>query len=178
METLKSHARRVREGWFERYVKGRVLDIGSSGDAIVEGCDCWELETHGDGTYLHGIPDCTYDTIYASHVLEHLDYPASGICNWYRVLKPGGNLIICVPHVDLYERRRMLPSNYNPDHKSFWHPHRADEPCTRSLFHTINTFLPDAEILSLRVLDDGWKIVGEQQADGEFSVEAIVHKPS
>lgn len=49
-------------------------------------------------------PDSTVDSIYASHVLEHI--PVHGLmgilreCN--RSLKPGGSVSICVPNAKLY----------------------------------------------------------------------------
>lgn len=42
--------------------------------------------------------DNTFDEIYASHILEHLDKPFVVMKELHRLLKPGGHLIIKVPH--------------------------------------------------------------------------------
>lgn len=42
--------------------------------------------------------DSTFDLIEASHVLEHLDKPLTIMSELHRILKPGGKLIIRVPH--------------------------------------------------------------------------------
>ena len=43
------------------------------------------------------IPDCSYDLIYASHVLEHVPNDRRAIEELYRILKPGGMAILPVP---------------------------------------------------------------------------------
>lgn len=40
----------------------------------------------------------SFDEIYASHVLEHLQNPFAAMVEWHRLLKPGGRLEIKVPH--------------------------------------------------------------------------------
>lgn len=42
--------------------------------------------------------DNTFDVIEADHVLEHLDKPFAIMTEIHRILKPGGQLIIEVPH--------------------------------------------------------------------------------
>lgn len=43
-------------------------------------------------------PDNTFDLVEASHILEHLDKPLSVMAEINRLLKPGGELIVKVPH--------------------------------------------------------------------------------
>ncbi len=45
------------------------------------------------------IPDATYDLVLCTQVLEHCTYPAKIVDECYRVLKPGGTLIVTVPSV-------------------------------------------------------------------------------
>ena len=49
-----------------------------------------------------GLPyaDEKFDMVVASHVLEHIDKPETGIRELYRVLKPGGIIIVGVPIYD------------------------------------------------------------------------------
>lgn len=51
-------------------------------------------------------PDATFDAVYHSHVLEHLDLPAAArlLRECHRVLKPGGTLRVAVP--DLEQKAR------------------------------------------------------------------------
>ncbi|MDP2910030.1 MAG: class I SAM-dependent methyltransferase [bacterium] len=43
-------------------------------------------------------PDNYFDLIEASHILEHLDKPFLAMKELHRILKPGGRLVIKVPH--------------------------------------------------------------------------------
>lgn len=57
----------------------------------------------GDCREMQEFPDCFYDTIYASHVLEHLSYSAEvmpTLKEWRRILKPTGELWLSVPNLD------------------------------------------------------------------------------
>lgn len=54
----------------------------------------------GNANDLSRFPDNTFDMIYASHVVEHFDYRDElqrTLCEWLRVLKPGGVLQVSVP---------------------------------------------------------------------------------
>ncbi len=46
------------------------------------------------------LPDATADQVSMSHVLEHLDDPRSVIAECYRILRPGGRLVISTPNAD------------------------------------------------------------------------------
>src|SRR5688500_12829274 len=123
-ETVKAQPRREREGFFEKYCTGVGLDIGAGNDPLATPFGTVQAfdKEHGDANRLDGIADNTYDFVYSSHCLEHLQYPHDAVLNWFRVVKPGGYLIICVPHRDLYEKKRLLPSIWNAEHCSFWLP--------------------------------------------------------
>jgi SAM-dependent methyltransferase len=109
--------------------------------------------------------------------VEHLSSPRKAIKRWYEVLQPGGHLIIIAPHRDLYEQKKMLPS-YNPEHMRFWLPDEEDLPCTKSLEKEVLAAIPDADILSLRVLDEGYEPGTKDRMHplGEYSIELIVKK--
>src|SRR5690348_8692983 len=125
METKKAHNRRLREGWFEKYAPETHsgIDIGCQRDMIHESFRPWDLIFgDGDATHMADVADDTYHTVYASHVLEHLADPDTAVLNWYRITKPGGHLIVIVPHRDLYEKKDDLPSRWNGDHRWFFLP--------------------------------------------------------
>lgn len=180
-ETHKSRERRQREGWFEKYapVDKAGLDIGCRDDPLNWTFRRWELAFgDGDATDLEGVPAETYYTVYASHVLEHIPFHRKALKRWYEVLKPGGHLIIVVPHRDLYEKKKSLPSSWNQEHVRFWLPEEEDPPSTLSLKKEILLAIPNANIVLLRVLDEDYEPgsgpIGHPI--GEYSIEAIVQK--
>lgn len=180
METHKSHQRRANEGWFARYTPAHAtgIDIGCQHDPIQNGFRQWDyIFGDGDCTLMEGIGDNSHYTVYASHVLEHLEDPICAIRNWYRILMPGGHLIIVVPHRNLYEKRRTLPSRWNAEHKTFWLPFESEPPATFSLYGVIRQALAGADIVMIRILDDNYQANGDDHPTGEYSIEAIVRKP-
>jgi predicted SAM-dependent methyltransferase len=57
----------------------------------------------GDCVSLSQFPDAAFQQIYASHVLEHLGYQkelSAALAEMFRVLRPGGNLMVSVPDLE------------------------------------------------------------------------------
>lgn len=175
-ETTKAHGRRAREGFFEKYCLGRGLDIGYGGDPIVPGVRGWDFE-HGDAHYLNGLDDESFDFVYSSHLLEHLPDIDVALTNWDRVLKPGGYLLLYLPHRDLYEKRKTLPSLFNSDHACFFLPHEDEAPDTIGVEPLIKKKFPEHEIIYCRTCDEGYVNPGnELPSEGEFSIELVLRK--
>jgi SAM-dependent methyltransferase len=181
-ETAKAYPRRVREGWFEKYVQDPGIDIGCQRDPLNHTFRRWDvIFGDGDATLMDGVPDETFATVYASHVLEHLDDPVSAIRNWWRILAPGGHLIVVVPHRDLYEGKTELPSRWNHEHKIFWIPHGSLPPHTLGLFQVLGEAIGvntarSSLVGEVRVCDEGWAMEPGRHAVGEYSIEAILRK--
>lgn len=118
-----------------QYLRGAVLDLGCGPKKVfphVIGVDnCAD-------TALFGIPmkpdvqvadcadlteavnDASVDAVFSSHLLEHIaDYRAA-LRDWWRCLKPGGFLVLYLPHKDLYPR--IGQPGANPDHKHDFEP--------------------------------------------------------
>ena len=58
----------------------------------------------GNASELSRFPDGSFNDVYASHVVEHLDYRGvllSTLKEWNRILKPFGRLYISVPDLDV-----------------------------------------------------------------------------
>jgi SAM-dependent methyltransferase len=83
----------------------RRLEIGP-GEERLPGFETLDVRVRPGIDYVadagHGLPfpDCTFELIYASHVLEHIPwYRTSEVLrDWVRVLTPGGRLEVWVPH--------------------------------------------------------------------------------
>lgn len=174
VETYKALDRRVREGFFERYMQGSGVDVGCGTDPVTADCATWDRPN--DAHKLEGGP---YDWVYSSHCLEHLERPDIAIQSWWSCLKPGGRLILSLPHRDLYEKRKTLPSRWNGEHKTFWMPVHNEEPHTIGLLTFVCTMIPEAETLRLVVEDAGWQPCPEEvHSGGEYSIEGVWRKPS
>jgi SAM-dependent methyltransferase len=127
-EIQKTFILRLINGVFQRYLSGQVVvDVGYKGghpDAVpvlphAIGID---LDYPGyDGTRLP-FEDDTVDTVFASHVLEHVADAKAVVRDWFRTVKINGFIVCMVPHQFLYERRRNLPSQWSREHLRFYTP--------------------------------------------------------
>ncbi|NCQ17486.1 MAG: class I SAM-dependent methyltransferase [Ignavibacteria bacterium] len=175
-ETSKALARREREKFFEKFCMGRGLDIGFGGDLIVPNAQGFDFE-HGDAQFLNNLLDGTYDFVYSSHTLEHLDDAALALKNWFRILKKDGYLILYIPHRDLYEKKQTLPSRFNDDHKHFFLLDRDEKPDTIGILPLIVRTLDNYEIIYAKECSEGHTITDPLlHSDGEYSIEVVVKK--
>ena len=180
-ETSRARKRRLHEGWFEKYCPSDQpgLDIGCSKDPVNYTFRRFDMIFgDGDANDMGDYPSNTYQTVYTSHVLEHMKYPVQAVKRWFDLVRPGGHLIISLPHRDLYEKRKTLPSQWNPDHKYFWLPETEEPPCTKSLKGVILEAIPNANIVDFRVIDTGFSahVEPDQHPIGEYSIEAVIKK--
>lgn len=63
-----------------------------------------DVDHLGNANDLSRFPDGTFDVVYASHVVEHFDYRDElhrTLAEWLRVLKPGGQIQISVPDLEV-----------------------------------------------------------------------------
>jgi SAM-dependent methyltransferase len=127
-EARKTYALKLNNGFIEKYLSGAaILDIGYKGYEsdvlpIVPQAIGVDVDYPGyDGETLP-FASASQDAVFSSHCLEHVNDARATIREWFRVLKNGGFLVICVPHQYLYERRLELPSRWNLDHRRFYTP--------------------------------------------------------
>jgi SAM-dependent methyltransferase len=138
-EARKTFEIKLADGFVQRYLCGsNILDIGYKGytsDAltIVPQAIGIDLDYPGYDGRILPFSDASQDAVYSSHCLEHIADYRHAIGEWFRVLKPGGYLIIVVPHQFLYEKRTGLPSRWNEDHKRFYTPASLMAEIERSL---------------------------------------------
>jgi len=85
----------------------RKLHIG--GKQIAPGWEIFnaipspDVDHVGDARDLSRFDDSTFSEIYASHILEHIDFKNeldATLIEWRRVLQPGGTIYISVPDMD------------------------------------------------------------------------------
>ena len=154
-ETGKARQRRLETGWFDKYAPESVvgIDIGCQKDPLNRTYRRWDfIFEDGDAEEMAGLDEDMFQTVYAYHVLEHIDNPIKAIKNWFRITRSGGHLIIGVPHRDLYEKKIAPPSNWNHEHKWFWLPEEHDlENQTFGLYGTMKVRLNNIESISPNV---------------------------
>jgi SAM-dependent methyltransferase len=175
-ETSKAKERRVRENFFDKYCAGKGLDIGFGGDPITSNAQGFDFE-HGDAHFLEGIENESFDFVYSSHTLEHMVDPSAAITNWFRVVKKGGYLIVFIPHRDLYEKKKTLPSKFNPTHKQFFLIEKDELPDTIGIVPFVERTLKNAEIIYAKECSEGYnRISDDVQSTGEYSIEIVIKK--
>lgn len=107
------------------YTRGKGIDVGSGPHRLFKhwmtvdsgkdfnGQKVADFHMDGGGSLPFG--DHSLDFVFSSHFLEHVvDYKAA-LAEWWRMVKPGGFLVLYLPHADLYPRCGQPGSN--PDHK-------------------------------------------------------------
>lgn len=64
---------------------------------------------YAEATDLRGVSSESYDFVLSSHMLEHSANPLKALREWKRVLKPGGLLLLVLPHKDgTFDHRRPV----------------------------------------------------------------------
>jgi predicted SAM-dependent methyltransferase len=96
---------------------GRKLHIGGhvrmAGWEVLDANAGPHVDHVADARDLRRFADDTFEEIYASHVVEHLDYKdelVTTLSGWRRVLVPGGTLSVSVPDLDVLARLFLEPS--------------------------------------------------------------------
>lgn len=179
-ETKRSHERRTREGFFDKYIMGHGIDIGVGRLDTMDGADpltysnCIHHDKDDcDAQFMEIYSDGQFDYVYGSHVLEHLENPIVAIENWYRICKTGGYIIITVPSVYRYEKKWRIPvSNFNPDHKRPYTPAWLLSEIEKAL--EPNSYL--VEYVKDCAEGYDWSIPPDQHPDGEIQIECVLKK--
>lgn len=111
------------------YTRGIVLDLGAGPiatfphwltvdngiDKELFGIDIKPMLTANCSDLSSVVNDASADAIFSSHLLEHIvDYRAA-LRDWWRCIKPGGYLVLYLPHKDFYPN--IGQPGANPDHK-------------------------------------------------------------
>ncbi|NUO77332.1 MAG: class I SAM-dependent methyltransferase [Lysobacter sp.] len=190
-ECSKSIARRLADPNFSnRYFVGSGIDIGGKPDPLalyvgmfsrMTGVKTWDWED-GDAQYLQSAADGSFDFVHSSHCLEHLVDPREGLKHWFRVLKPGGYLVLTVPDEDLYEQG-VFPSTFNRDHKWTFTVYKPESWSDRSinLLDLARELGADAEVVRIEQLSSTYRFDLPRFDQtltpvGECGIEMVVRK--
>jgi SAM-dependent methyltransferase len=167
------------EDKFSQFIVAPGLDIGFGGGNFGTGGYKPAFDFIGidqnfpdyDGVHLP-FPDDMFETVHASHVLEHIDDASTALTQWFRVLKVGGHLIINVPHQFLYEKKSELPSKWNKEHKDFYTPGQ--------LLYFIERILTPNTYRVVYCRDNDWdfnyNIGPDQHSLGCYEIECVIKK--
>jgi len=190
-ECSKSIVRRLSQpNFMNRFFVGEGLDIGGQPDPLalyqelfsrMEDVRTWDL-VDGDAQFLSGVADEEFDFVHSSHCLEHIQDPFEGFRHWFRVLRPGGHLIVMVPDEDLYEQG-VFPSTFNRDHKwtfTIWKPHSW---CERSVnvMDLVQSLGEAADLVRLEQLSATYRFELPRYDQtltpiGECGIECVIRK--
>ncbi len=187
-ECAKAVARRKGDSRWRTYLSGDGIDIGAGGDGLskyrhsfpaIESVRDWDWPD-GDAQYMASVDNSVYDFVHSSHCLEHMRDAGIALSNWWRILKPGGHLIVVVPDWDLYEHR-VWPSWFNQDHKLSFTLVPQSDPRILNL-HDLVSGLPGAVVEQAETLEhtvpafmsrgEDWSI----PAKSEPAIEVVVKK--
>jgi SAM-dependent methyltransferase len=113
-----------------KHCVGYGVDCGFGGDPITEhairvdqpkpyaNTGSYPVQLGGDATNLYWFSDEVLDFHYSSHLLEDFENVEGVLKEWWRVLKPGGMLIIFCPDEQAYRKHCAATGQpYNTMHK-------------------------------------------------------------
>ncbi|CAB4211900.1 AdoMet_MTases domain containing protein [uncultured Caudovirales phage] len=129
LETSNGFESRKIKYLLPRYTRGRVLEIGCGQEKAFPHFIGYDSGHHfgkgaadliGDAATLSLFADESFDAVFSSHVLEHMDDMQAALNEWSRVIKPGGYLCIYVPSANFYPK--CGEPGANPDHKHDIYP--------------------------------------------------------
>lgn len=149
------------------YTRGKGLDIGCGVAKVWPHCigidSCVDFEGQrpvavdivGNGTDLALFADDSLDFVFSSHFLEHVTHYRLALAEWWRVIKPGGHLVLYLPHRKFYPN--MGEPGANPDHK--------------------HDFLPEDIISAMKELSS-WDLLENEERDkyNEYSFFQVYRK--
>ncbi len=135
------------------FCQGFGVDLGSGGDPVVP----WAVQVdlnplarplvHYFGNATKNLPfkDGVLDYVYSSHLLEDFADWDPVLTEWWRVLKPGGYLVILVPDHERFRAAVRGGQGDNLDHKHESRPGELTEYVTR--------LFPTAQVIADKLTD-------------------------
>lgn len=131
-----------------RFCTGFGFDLGCGSFKVhrnaigMDGVGNWggipsQANLGGDITKLDWFSDNCADFVFSSHALEDLNEPEKALKDWWRIVKPGGHLVLILPHPTLYKEAM------------------AGDPNGVNAYHVKDIF-PETILDWMRKLKGGW----------------------
>lgn len=161
-ETFKSNKRRKGTWLFNKVFSGVGLDICPGRSPLREedfpnirsmSYFTWE---QGDANNIEDfVKPESFDFVYSSNCLEHMTDAKHSFKQWWRLVKPGGYLVITVPDEDLYEQGEF--GRFNRNHKHSFTIYKERSWCDKSInVLDIIKLLDDYEIIRIELVDTNY----------------------
>ncbi|MDD5434847.1 MAG: class I SAM-dependent methyltransferase [Nitrospira sp.] len=171
--------RRLNLMYMNKVKSGKLLEVGCGGGRRLSKMRAlgWEVEgqevdpraakhasdVYGFTIHLSSLKDIafkenSFDAIIANHVIEHVYEPDLLLSECYRILKPGGIMVVVTPNVDCFGHR-YFGSNWRglepPRHLHLFSQKTIKLLAERSGFHKIETWTTMAkeEVFAMSSLD-------------------------
>lgn len=139
------------------YARGRGIDIGCGEHKVFRsflGVDsCKDNRLFGariqpdmvveTAEQLGVFADRSFDCVFSSHTLEHIEDWRAALAEWWRITAVGGHLILYLPDRDLYPR--IGEPGANPDHN--------------------HDFAPEDIVGQMRAAHPGWDLLVRERRD-------------
>lgn len=101
----------------------------------IEICHIHNLPVIAGDVYHLPFEDGSIDCVLFSEVIEHLDHPEQALAEFWRVLRPGGRVIIIFPNDFMFKVSRIMTGMikeafYDPGHVRQWTPKQIKRALT------------------------------------------------
>lgn len=142
--------------FFKNFLSGKVIDIGGGNDPVTNYAEVFDI---GDGdaqNILKYRKKESYDSVNSSHCLEHMKDVPLALSQWWELVKPGGHMVIVVPHEDLFEQK-IWPSVFAGGHHATFRLKTKESwsPVSYDIYELIKN-LPHSKIVSAEVQDTNY----------------------
>ncbi|MFC1606601.1 class I SAM-dependent methyltransferase [Candidatus Latescibacterota bacterium] len=99
-------------------------------DENIDICRKYGLTVSQGSVYDMDMPDNSLDAALFMEVIEHLEEPEAALTELYRVIKPGGKIILVFPNDAMFKIARIMTlrfreASYDPGHLQQWTPGKA-----------------------------------------------------
>lgn len=150
-----SKTRRIWTDVERSLLTGSGIDIGCGSDPVFAHVRKFDVDD-GDANRITDYVSETFDFVYSSHCLEHMRDAPSALAEWWKLVKPGGVLMVIVPDEDLYEQG-VFPSRFNSDHKATFTISKSKSwsPKSHNLLN-LALALPNGELIGIALQDVGY----------------------
>lgn len=111
---------------YSSFTTGHGIEFGEEACCVMLNSDTYQVRAgvtadHGNAMQsrnpsdLKQFKDGQLDFVVCAHYIEHFAYVPDIIAEWWRILKPGGHMVLAVPHIEFYGK--IGEAGVNPDHR-------------------------------------------------------------